>query len=118
MNEIYVRAFPSGEAKRRVSTQGGIEPAWRRDGKELFYLALDRTLMSVAVSAGAGSTFEAGLPAPLFETRMTVLLGPGFTRNQYAVSADGQRFLVNQPSVEASASPVTVVVNWPATLNK
>ena len=46
---MYVRAFPSGEGKQRVSIRGGLEPQWRADGKELFYLSTDRNLMSVAV---------------------------------------------------------------------
>jgi Tol biopolymer transport system component len=113
-NEVYVRAFPSGDGKRLVSIQGGIEPKWRRDGKELFYLALDRKLMAVPVSTG--STFEAAPAVALFETRMSVLLTAAYSRNQYVVSADGQRFLINQPPAGASSSPITVVVNWPATL--
>ena len=113
-NEVYVRAFPSGESKRQVSSQGGIEPMWRRDGKELFYLALDRKLMTAPVSTG--SSFEAAPPVALFETRMSILLTAAYSRNQYVVSADGQRFLINQPRADAPSSPITVVVNWPATL--
>jgi serine/threonine protein kinase len=113
-NEVYVRAFPSGEGRHQISTQGGLEPTWRGDGKELFYLAADRTLMSVPVTTG--STFEAGLPVRLFETRMSPLLNAGYTRNQYVVSADGQRILINQPPPSLPPSPITVVVNWTAAL--
>jgi len=114
--EVYVRGFPSGATRRQVSTQGGLEPKWRGDGKELFYLAPDRTLMSVAVTTG--STFDAGLPVRLFETRTSPLsvANAGYTRNQYVVSADGTRFLVNQPPLGAPATPITVVVNWTAAL--
>jgi eukaryotic-like serine/threonine-protein kinase len=115
-NEVYVRAFPSGEDRRQVSTQGGLEPAWRGDGKELFYLALDHNLMSAAVKPGPA--FETELPKPLFETRTSALLNAGYTRNQYLVSADGQRFLVNQPPAGGSDSPITVVVHWDAGLKK
>jgi serine/threonine protein kinase/Tol biopolymer transport system component len=114
--EVYVRAFPSGDGKQRVSIQGGMEPQWRADGKELFYLSTDRHLVSVAV--GVGSTLEAGLPTPLFETRMSNVLNPSYTRNQYVVSADGNRFLINQPASGAGAPPITVVVNWPALLKR
>jgi eukaryotic-like serine/threonine-protein kinase len=113
-HEVYVRAFPSGDGERQISTKGGFEPAWSADGKELFYLAPDRTLMSVAVNGT--STLETGLPSRLFETRMSVAFNPSYTRNQYMVSADGQRFLINQPPVSAPSPPITVVVNWPAAL--
>jgi Tol biopolymer transport system component len=114
--EVYVRAFPSGEGKRQISTQGGLEPAWSRNGRELFYLAPDRSLMSVVVRPG--STFETGPPSRLFETRMSAAFNPTFTRNQYVVSADGQRFLINQASPSAPPSPITVVVNWEAALKR
>jgi serine/threonine protein kinase len=114
--EVYVRAFPSGEGKRQISTQGGLEPAWSGNGRELFYLAPDRSLMSVVVRLG--STFETGPPSHLFETRMSAAFNPTYTRNQYAVSADGQRFLINQASPSAPLSPITVVVNWEAALKQ
>ena len=84
-------------------------PHWRRDGRELFYLTLDGTLMSVAVhDRGA---LELGAPQPLFDTG----LRPAPVRmlmNQYAVSADGQRFLLNQRIAHAPASALTAVVGW------
>jgi serine/threonine protein kinase len=112
--EVYVRAFPSGEGPRQISNSGGLEPAWSGDGSELFYLAPDRKLMSVAVRAG--STFDAEQPTRLFETRMSVVFNPTYTRNQYAVSRDGQRLLINQTIPAAPPSPITVVVNWQAAL--
>jgi Tol biopolymer transport system component len=66
--EVYVQAFPALGSKLRISTGGGCQPQWRRDGKELFYVAADRKLMAVDVKTGA--TFEAGVPKPLFETRI------------------------------------------------
>ena len=63
--EVYVRPFPASSAGQwMVSTAGGGQPRWRRDGKELFYLSLERKLMSVEI--GAGATFQAGTPKPLF----------------------------------------------------
>jgi serine/threonine protein kinase/Tol biopolymer transport system component len=114
--EVYARAFPSGEGKKRVSIRGGLEPQWRGDGQELFYLSSDRNLMSVAVRAGL--TLEASLPTPLFETRMATVFDPSYTRNQYVVSADGNRFLINQPASGERPPPITVVVNWPALLKR
>jgi serine/threonine protein kinase len=114
--EVYVRAFPSGDGKRQISVQGGLEPAWSGSGRELFYLAPDRSLMTVSVEAG--STLDAGLPSRLFETRMSVVFNPTYTRNQYLVSADGQRFLINQAPGGLPPSPVTVVINWPAVVKR
>jgi Tol biopolymer transport system component/predicted Ser/Thr protein kinase len=107
--QVYVQSFPTLTGKWQVSTDGGTQPKWRRDGKELFYLARDRKLMAVTIKAGG--TFEADAPRPLFETRLEV----GDLRQTYAVSADGNRFLLNAP-IETSAPPLTVVLNWPALL--
>jgi dipeptidyl aminopeptidase/acylaminoacyl peptidase len=107
-NHVYIQPFPATGAKWQVSTAGGTHPKWRRDGKELFYLAPDRKLMAVAVKAGA--SVEAAAPTPLFETR---LQPAGF--QYYAGTADGQRFLVPTPIEETAAStPATLVVNWQA----
>jgi serine/threonine protein kinase/Tol biopolymer transport system component len=65
-NEIYVQSFPVGVGKFRISTNGGVEPRWRRDGKELFYLSLERKLMAVEVKSAP--TFESGAPKELFQT--------------------------------------------------
>ena len=69
---------------------------WRRDGRELFYLALENTLM--AVRLGSDTPLDAGTPAPLFKLRIEESLFPD-VRNHYAVTSDGQRFLV-KPSEE------------------
>jgi Tol biopolymer transport system component len=114
--EVYVRSL-SGEGKWRISAGGGLEPKWRRDGAELFYLAADRSLNSVPVRSTA-STFDAGTPVRLFETRMSTIPNANYTRNQYDVAPDGQRFLINEPSGDASATPIMVVVNWPAALKR
>jgi len=111
--EVYVQTFPASGGKWRVSTNGGSEPKWRRDGKELFYLSADRKLMAVDVRLGA--TFEAGVPKPLFETRVLVLTS---FRNHYAVTADGQRFLVNTNLEQTDFTPISVVVNWTAELKQ
>jgi Tol biopolymer transport system component len=87
--EVYVTAFPSAGRKWRVSAGGGSQARWRRDGSELFYVALDGKLMSVSVKAQR-SDFEVGAVRPLFEVRF-----PYAQYHAYDVSADGQRFLVN-----------------------
>ena len=113
--EIYVRRFPEGDLKWRVSTHGGAQPRWRRDGKELFYLAPDGKLMSAAVKAGAAS-FETHEPRPLFNTGIARAFID--RRNHYDVSSDGQRFLVNISDEDRNAAPITVVLNWNAALKK
>jgi hypothetical protein len=108
---VYVQACPLSTEKRQISTNGGYDPNWRKDGTGLFYLAADRTLMAVAVKPG-GTTFEPGVPKPLFAV-------PGnLIRRSYAVAGDGRRFLVRRPIDEATARPITVVLNWQASLKR
>jgi hypothetical protein len=114
--EVYVRSL-TGDGKWPITATGGLEPKWRRDGKELYYLASDRSLMAVPVD-GTSATFEAGAATRLFETRMSTLPNTSHTRNQYDVTPDGQRFLINQPFGETAASLITVVVNWTGLLEK
>jgi hypothetical protein len=109
--EVYVAPFPGPGGKRQISTGGGGTPRWRRDGKELFYLAPDRRLMSVEVF-GKGVAFEIGAVRPLFRTRAAA---PALT---YDVTADGQRFLVINSVEEEESSPLTLVVNWNAGLKR
>jgi eukaryotic-like serine/threonine-protein kinase len=112
--EVYVQTYPASGGKWLISTNGGAQPRWRRDGKEIFYIAPDRKLMSVDVKPGA-TTFEAGVPKVLFQTHVLSYPNP---RNFYDVSADGQRFLIITPLEEATATPITVVANWHADLGR
>jgi Tol biopolymer transport system component len=111
--DIYVQPFPGPGGKFQVSRDGGTHPLWRADGKELFHIGADGTM--TAVSMDAARSLEAGRPQALFPTSISIL-----TPNQaYAVTKDGQRFLVNARSGEASnAAPLTVVLNWTAALHK
>lgn len=110
--EVYVQNFPPTGGKWQVSTGGGAQPHWRRDGNELFYIASDRKLMAVSVKLGA--SFELGTPLPLFQTRVSSYTSP----NRYDVSPDGQRFLVNSSVQEQSSAPMIVILNWAAGLKK
>jgi serine/threonine protein kinase len=112
-NEVYVQSLPTTGGKRQVSSDGGSQPRWRGDGKELFYLAADRKLMAVAVRGG--TSLETAVPRALFETRLDTSSFHG-VKNNYVVTADAQRFLINTPAGEASSAPITVVVNWIADL--
>ena len=106
--EIYVQPFPQPGAKVRISTNGGEQVRWRRDGKELYYVALDGMLMAVPVDASAGRS-GFGTPVPLFETRLTPTVAIG--RQQYVVTNDGERFLM-VTAEEAPAPPITLLLNW------
>jgi eukaryotic-like serine/threonine-protein kinase len=112
--KIYVQPFPSGGGKFQISgIAGGTHPRWRRDGKEIFYLASDGKLMAVDVRTTPA--FEAGQPKALFDSRLIALgLNSGI---RYVTSADGMRFLINGPPANATAATeagITVVVNWQA----
>jgi Tol biopolymer transport system component len=110
--EIYVETFPRSDHKWTVSTNGGYEPRWRADGREIYYLSEARELMAVGV--GKGPQFD--VPAGLFQTRVA----PGITafRTHYVPSRDGKRFLVNTLSADQPPTPIIVMLNWQAALKK
>jgi len=108
--EVYVRRFPDTGVKTQISTHGGTQGRWRHDGKELFYLALDGRLMAVDIKSSA--SLEAGPPRALFLTGIT---GSFFDRfNQYVVTRDGRRFLINRSAEDENSAPITVLMNWDA----
>jgi len=110
-SQVYVQSFPAGTGKVRISPSGGVQPRWRKDGKELFYLSLDRKLMAVDVRTAPA--FEYSAPKELFQTHIA---GGGGLANifRFDVAPDGNRFLVlNQaedPGTDSDA--ITVVLNW------
>ena len=115
-DEVYVQPFPGPAGKQQVSTAGGSQPRWRRNGKELFYVATDTKLMSVPMALPPeGQALKVGVPVPLFRTR---LVGVDQPKAQYAVAPDGQRFLMNVIADEVTASPITIVQNWTAVSKK
>ena len=110
--EVYVQRFPSSGDKWRVSASGGSAPRWNRDGRELFYISNDANLMTVPIVNQADLKF--GVARALFPLRLP---GVGVQYGKdYAVSADGQRFLVNTRLPTSNGSPITVVLNWTQTL--
>jgi eukaryotic-like serine/threonine-protein kinase len=115
-DEVYVESFPTPGTKRQVSTNGGVQPRWRRDGREIFFLAQDQTLMAAPVTPGA--VLQVGRPAELFKTGLPFrgTQAAGF-RAEYDVSPDGQRFLLMEDP-EIQGPPVTVVLNWTAALGR
>jgi hypothetical protein len=113
--EIYVVPFPSGNGKWQVSSGGGQEPRWRKDGKELFYLSRDSKMIAVPVSTGA--SFESGSPVALFQThrRQPISSQDIFS---YDVSADGQKFLIATKVDESAVAPLSVLLNWTSSIEK
>jgi serine/threonine protein kinase/dipeptidyl aminopeptidase/acylaminoacyl peptidase len=109
--EIVVQPFRGPGSKLQVSTNGGAQVRWRPDGKELFYIALDGRLMAVPIRfVSEGTSVEAGAPIPLFATRVGGAVRPT-DMQQYVVSSDGQRFLMNTIIEEPSAA-ITVILNF------
>jgi len=102
---VYVAAFPEPSGKRQISTLGGHTPRWRRDGREIFYVAPDNTMIAAAVD-GRGASFEVSSIEPLFKTRTYGFDYP------YDVSPDGQRFLITGAADDENAAGISVVVNW------
>jgi Tol biopolymer transport system component/predicted Ser/Thr protein kinase len=103
--EIKVQTFPLADRQWTVSIDGGHEPRWRSDGRELYYLSPDHRLMAVPV--GPGPSF--GAPTQLFQTRVTGAVNRN--RTHYVPSRDGNRFLVTTPVGESPTMGMTVVLN-------
>jgi len=114
--EIYVQSFPAPGGKWQVTSEGGIQPQWRRDGRELFYLSPNKKLMAVATRESPA--FSAGVPQPLFDAPIS-LNGINDSRARYVFMPDGERVLVVATHPEsAAASAIRVVLNWPSSLQK
>ena len=111
-DEVYVQTFPELREKWQVSPNGGNEPYWRGDGKELFYVA-ENKILAARVSTDSAK-FSVAVPTTLFAApfRASVL------RNRYVVTPDGQRFLINVAAENPASSLITVVLNWTAELKK
>jgi Tol biopolymer transport system component len=114
-HEVYVRSF-TGPARFQVSSGGGGQPRWRRDGKELFYLTPEGKMMAIAVRASVDS-FEYESPKALFEARaLAGASGSGPQGYSYDVTRDGQRFLAIEHG--DTEEPLSLVTNWQARLKK
>jgi serine/threonine protein kinase len=119
--ETYVRTFSPDDAavgshtggKWQISTGGGNQPRWRRDGKELYYLAPDGKLMAVEIEMDP--VFRLGMPKALFRTPPQSALS--VAANSWNPSPDGKRFLFAAPT-EQGVTPFTVVLNWQGALKK
>jgi len=109
--EVYVASLSAPANRRQVSIGGGAQPAWRNDGKELFYLTQEGKLMAVELKPG--SPLQADAPKPLFQSNAT----GSYVGEVYAPSAGGRRFLFAEPE-NRDAGNINVVVNWDAGLRR
>jgi hypothetical protein len=109
-SEIYMQAFPVPGERVRVSTRGGLQPHWRADGQELFYVEPGGDLVAVPIEMSGA--VAVGAPMRLF----TMPLAPSRFLNEYAVSRDGQRFLVQVPDTSGDALRIVVTTNWASTV--
>src|SRR5262249_19735687 len=119
MYQIVVQPFPETTGgKWQVTAAGRIEPRWRRDGRELYYLGLDGKIMADSVKGAR--ILQAGQPVPVFPTTITVNPTQPNNAYDYDVTADGQRFLVLSyyPAANSAPASITAVVNWTAALHK
>ena len=146
--EVFVQSFPGGEIKQQISREGGGQPRWRSDGKELFFAALDARRMAVDITLGA--RIEAGVPHVLYSSSTTNPSAPDPSRHMWDALPDGQRFLTRinpairgggaggpgaGPSVPTNIIPagvsggrtggmgtvsngLTVIQHWPSALRK
>jgi len=105
--EVYVASFPEFSGKQQISGDGGVQPLWRRDSRELFYLSPQGQVMAVDIGTDAAGTLDAGVSRVLFQTG----LNPSPQLGEYAVTADGQRFLVVEP-VGGKSQAITLMLNW------
>ena len=106
---VYVTSFPAASAKWQVSSNGGYQPRWSRDGGTLYYLRGDGMLVSVRASA-SGDSLSFDTPKPLFSLGNDRVVGPDL-RSQYDVSPEGDRFVVNVNSA-AAAAKLHLVLDW------
>jgi serine/threonine protein kinase len=116
MYQIVVQSFPDPNGgKWQITAQGGVEPKWRHDGRELYYLGFDGKLMAVPVKGER--SFEAGTPSVLFETPLVVSRTLNTRDRRYDVAPDG-RFLLAVPTGNNAPAPTVAIVNWAAGLAK
>jgi Tol biopolymer transport system component len=112
-NQIYIKAFSEG-AIWQISKDGGVQPRWRGDGKELFYRSMNGTVMAVDVRTGA--SVDQGVPKELFQVPLNSISTE--VTIEYAVTRDGQKFVVLTDARSQSPEPLTAVLNWTSLLKK
>ena len=112
-DEIYAQPFPGPGEKTQISTNGGAQVRWNRNGKELFYVAPDLRLMAVSVvSSSTAKTLQPAPPTALFASRLWNNATAASAKQDYVVSPNGQRFLMLVDPPDAATAPITVIANW------
>jgi len=111
--EVYVVPFPGSSHSVQISTSGGSQPRWRRDGREIYYIAPDGKMMAAAIQVD-GRSLRVAIQKALFQTRIASITR---TPHEYDVTADGQKFLINSRPEQAT-QPITLYVNWTSALKK
>ena len=113
--QVYVRSFPGNDRKIQISTEGGMQPRWRRDGGELYFLGGDTALMAVPMRSV--ETLDPGVPVRLFETAIPG--DPVFAGiSRYAVTPEPTRFLFLLQDTQTAVNPIIVVQNWLAAVTR
>jgi dipeptidyl aminopeptidase/acylaminoacyl peptidase len=107
-HEIYLRRLTPPPVRLLVSRQGGVQPRWNRNGRELFFVSPEGDLMA------ASAPWEGRAPVKLFSTKIPAHNRDATEFTQYAVSQDGQQFLLPSPSEAAGGAPWILLTNWPA----
>ena len=115
--EVWVSSFPGPGGKWQISRDGGDFPRWRADSKELYFRAPDESLMAARVD-GSGPALVVGEVTKLFHTQMRSVGFSGSNAANYAVTPDGQRFLIAVSEDGAAEPPTTFLVNWTAALRR
>jgi eukaryotic-like serine/threonine-protein kinase len=105
---IHLASFPSFTDRRQISLDVAVQPLWRADGKELFFLGIDQRLMAVEIDPGP--PVRVGTIKPLFQTRAATAIAV----HLYAASRDGQRFFVREAEGSRAVEQLNVVTNWPS----
>jgi dipeptidyl aminopeptidase/acylaminoacyl peptidase len=115
--DVYVRSFPiDAGGKWQISFESGQQPRWRKDGKELFYLTVDKKLMAVEVESR--DSFYVGASSMLFQTAAHPNMNKGRPTRQYFPADNGKRFLINTIVDSPGEEQITILLNWKSLLRK
>jgi WD40-like Beta Propeller Repeat len=110
--QIYLQPFPGPGERIPVTVDGGTQPRWRPDGRELFYLLPEEKLVAVPIVLNGNRPPQLSPPVALFQTQISGGSVPGANRQQYDISPDGQRFLMSVSVADGNIPPISMVLNW------
>jgi dipeptidyl aminopeptidase/acylaminoacyl peptidase len=113
--QVYLQPFPGPGERIPVTVDGGTQPRWRPDGRELFYLSPDEKLVAVPIVLKGSGPPQLSPPVALFQTQISGGAVPGANRQQYDVSPDSHRFLMSVSVVDGDIPPISMVLHWKPT---